>query len=37
MANKFIITGSPVTPYIYDDRCDSIDIAENLNEFFQNG
>tara|TARA_B100001287_G_scaffold115087_1_gene96794 strand:- start:1847 stop:3271 length:1425 start_codon:yes stop_codon:yes gene_type:complete len=31
------LQGSPVTPYIYDDRCDSHDIADNLNEFFKMG
>ena len=31
------LQGSPVTPYIYDDRCDSYDITEQLDSFFQMG
>ena len=31
------LQGSPVTPYIYDDRCDSYEIAEQLDSFFQMG
>ena len=35
-ATNLSLQGSPVTPYIYDDRCDSIDIAKTLMSF-QNG
>lgn len=31
------LQGSPVTPYIFDDRCDYEEVAEQLNSFFEMG